>query len=124
MLIEGAKQGDLLAKRAVHNAIMLYVTRGDPVPERFRNYLFELLSLRNYGPKKKPGHKNYLRDQSIWLAVKAVCDCGFKQTRSPATDHPSGCSIVRDVLAEFGVHLSEKTIEEILEKFAKLSRMT
>jgi hypothetical protein len=124
ILIEAAKQGDPLAKKAVHEAIMLYVTHGDPVPERLRNYLFELL-LRNYGPQKKPGHKNYLRDKSIWHAVKAVCDCGFKPTRNPATaDHPSGCSIVRDVLAEFGVNLSEKTIEEILEKFGKLSRMT
>ena len=123
ILIEAAKQGDPLAKQAVHNAILLYV--GDPMPEQLQNYLFELLKLRNYGPKKRPGHKNYLRDQSIWHAVKAVCDCGFKPTRNPATaDHPSGCSIVRDVLAEFGVHLSEKTIEEILAKSSKLSRMT
>ena len=125
ILIEAAEQGDPIAKQAVHHAIMWYVSHGDPVPERLRNYLAELLVQHNYGPKKRAGHKNYLRDQLIRHAVKAVCGHGFNPTRNPASaDHPSGCSIVRDVLSEFGVNLSEKTIEEILDNSAKLSRTT
>jgi hypothetical protein len=122
-LIEAAEQGDPIAKKAVHLAIMWYVTHGDPVPDRLREYLAELLA-RDYGPRKKAGHRNYLRDQLIRRAIKAVCDHGFNPTRNPASKGPCGCSIVLDVLAESGVHLSEKTIEEILGKSAKLSRMT
>jgi hypothetical protein len=124
VLIEAAEQGDPIAKNAVHTAIMWYVAHGDPVPDRLRDYLAEILLVRDYGPRKKAGHQNYLRDQLIRNAVKAVCDHGFNPTRNPASEDPCGCSIVRDVLAESGVHLSEKTIEEILGKSAKLSRMT
>jgi hypothetical protein len=125
ILIEAAEQGDPIAKQAVHHAIMWFVSHGDPVPEQLRNYLAEFLILRNYGPKKRAGHKNYLRDRLIEHAVKVVCSHGFNPTRNPASaDHPSGCSIVRDVLAEFGVNLAEKTVEEILDNSAKLSRTT
>lgn len=124
-LVEAAEQGDPYARQATHQAVMWFITHGDPLPQRLRDYLAEILLVRDYGPRKKAGHKNYLRDQMIRHAVKTVCNHGFNKTRNPASEnHPSGCSIVRDVLAEFGVNLSEKTIEEILDKPAKLSRMT
>jgi hypothetical protein len=124
-LVEAAEQGDQYARQAVHQAVMFFVAHGDPLPERLRNYLAEILILRDYGPRKKAGHKNYLRDQLIQHAVKAVCAHGFNPTRNPASeDHPSGCSIVRDVLAESGVSLSEKAIEKILLNSAKLRRTT
>jgi hypothetical protein len=121
ILIEAAEQGDPIAREAVHHAIMWYVAHGDPVPERLRNYLAEILILRDYGPKKRRGHKNYLRDQYIRHAVKVVSAHGFKPTRNEATrektsgaaEMHSACSIVQDVLRELGVDLEEKTIEDI-----------
>jgi hypothetical protein len=121
VLIEAAEQGDPIAKQAVHHAIVWFVAHGDPVPERLRNYLAELLILHDHGPKKRTGHKNYLRDQFIRHSVKAVCAHGFKPTRNEATrektsgaaEARSACSIVQDVLKEFGVDLKEKSIEDI-----------
>jgi hypothetical protein len=37
----------------------------------------------------------------------------FSITRNCTTQHPSACSIVRAALAKAGLHLSERTIEEI-----------
>jgi hypothetical protein len=121
VIIEAAEHGDPLAKQAVHHAIVWFVKHGDPLPERLRNYLAELLILRDYGPKKRPGHSTYLRDQFIRHSVKAVCAYGFDPTRNEATrektsgaaEERSACSIVQDVLKEFGVYLEEKSIEDI-----------
>jgi hypothetical protein len=121
VLIEAAEQGDPIAKKAVHRAIMWYVSNRDPVPDRLRDYLAEILLVRDYGPRKKAGHGNYLRDQYIRHAVKAVCAHGFTPTRNEATREKtsgaaevrSACSIVQDVLKEFGVELKEKSIENI-----------
>jgi hypothetical protein len=55
IVIDAAEQGDPIAREAVHHAIMWYITHGDPVPERLRNYLAELLVLHDYGPKKRRG---------------------------------------------------------------------
>jgi hypothetical protein len=110
-LISEARRGDPAAKAAVHEAILALVADAEPLPQALFDYLNDLLS--DAGPSKRPGHGNYLRDDRIRHAVKAVAEYGFSRTRNPETDSPSACSIVRDVLLEYGVDMSEKSIEKI-----------
>ena len=113
-LIEAAEAGDPVAIEAVHQAIIWFVRNDEPLPEQLRAYLIELLLLHP-GRKKKRGrhHDNYLRDSLINLAVKAAMDCGLSRTRNDATDGPSACSVVAEVLAENGVHMDESNVERI-----------
>jgi hypothetical protein len=120
-IIDEAKLGDLVAKAAVHHAIIWFVEGRVPLPEPLAAYLKDLLIGQDLGPKKRPRHGNYLRDDLIRLVVGVVESHGFHRTRNPATrdktadavEAQSACSIVRDVLEEFGINLSEKTIEGI-----------
>ena len=113
-LIEAAEAGDPVATEAVHQAIIWFVRNDEPLTEQLREYLIELLLLRP-GRKQKRGrhHDNYLRDDRIKFAVKAAMDCGLGHTRNDATDGPSACSVVAEVLAENGVHMDESNVERI-----------
>jgi hypothetical protein len=68
-------------------------------------------------PKLKPGRKpedNFLRDCLIRMAVAALVELGLRPTRNrEQRDRPSACSIVRDALAQAGVHLTEAAVEKI-----------
>jgi hypothetical protein len=120
-LVEAAEAGDPVARGAVHQAIAWFVREGEPVPEILRAYLSELLLLENPDRKGKRGrhHENYLRDSLIKLAVKAAMDCGLDPTRNEATDAPSACSVVAEVLAENDAGMGEANVARIAGPFRK-----
>ena len=115
-IINAAAAGDQLARKAVHTAAKWFVENGEPLPDVLRRYVVDLLLVTRGGPGRrgrKP-HQNFLRDYLIRHAVRAVCEYGFAETRNPATSTPSACSIVAEVLAENGVHMTERNVEEIV----------
>ena len=117
-VIAGAKRGDLIARESLHQVIAWFIHEREPIPEPLRHYLLNLL-LQDDGPKKKKrgrgAHDYYLRDSLIASAVKAVKGYGFAEHRNSATDAPSACSIVSEVLAEAGIHMNEKNVERICD---------
>jgi hypothetical protein len=120
-LVEAAEDGYPIAIEAVHQAIAWFIKEGEPVPEILRNYLLELLLLQNPGRKRKRGrhHENYLRDSLIKLAVKAAMGYGLHPTRNEATDAPSACSVVAEVLAENGAKMREGNVARVAGRFQK-----
>jgi hypothetical protein len=115
-ILDAAERGDPVARSAIHHAVAWYLINRVALPDTLRDYLVKLLVFQGgIGTKKKPPHKNYLRDDWIRIAVRAVKAHGFERTRNPATESPSACSIVRQVLEEYGIAMSEKTVEAITD---------
>jgi hypothetical protein len=113
-VVDVAERGDPIARAAVHHAIAWYLKNRVDLPDALRHYLIEFLLCKDH--KKQPGrlpHQNYLRDGLIRLAVAAVEAHGFAKTRNPAAKSPSACSIVCQVLGEYGVAMSEKNVEAV-----------
>jgi hypothetical protein len=119
MAIERARRGDRDARAGVHRAIAGFVAVGEPVPAgTLRDYAVELLLADDRLPGRQ-GRRldNHARDRLIAHAVRvAVEEYGFDRTRNRTTkNHPSACAIVRDVLAEMGVHMTESNVAQISE---------
>jgi hypothetical protein len=114
-IVDAARRRDAVARAAVHKAVEWFLIHSEPLPNLLRDYVLELLFGRVGAPKKRgrSPHGHYLRDGLIKLAAEAVTQHGFKMTRNPATSAPSACSIVSEVLAEYGVHMVEKNVEAI-----------
>ena len=116
-LIEDADKGDADAHQAVCEIIADYIKTKTPAPSILRGFMLELLS----GARSKPAPTrgwdkvaSYSRDACIQLVVNHLMyRGGFSRTRNPATDAPSACSIVADVLGELGISLSEKSVAKI-----------
>jgi hypothetical protein len=116
--IERAKRGDRDARMGVHRAIAGFLTVGEPLPEPLRDYLVELLLADDrWSGRRGRRPDNHARDRLIAHAVRvAVEEYGFDRTRNRTTkNHPSACAIVRDVLAEMGVHMTESNVAQISE---------
>jgi hypothetical protein len=113
-LIQRAKDGDRDARAAVHATLGWMVAERVLIPGPLRRYLLELLAADG-GPRKRgqSAARYFLRDQLIAHAVGAVTAYGFAPTRNRETEAPSACSIVKEVLVEFGQHMSERNVERI-----------
>jgi hypothetical protein len=113
-VIKAARAGDSDARAALHDAIAWMIREKEQLPDPLRDYLLELLSV-DTGPRKRgpQPHQHHLRDGLIAHAVRAVMDHGYDHRRNRATKTPSACSIVAEVLAEMGVHMTEKNVEKV-----------
>jgi len=61
-----------------------------------------------------------VRDLAVWVAVIEVCQkTELLPTRNVATDTPSACSIVAEVLRELGIDKGEALVEKIWRKLNK-----
>jgi hypothetical protein len=113
-----AKSGDPEARRGIHLAIIGYVKIGEPIPKPLQEYLVELLCRQNTpGKRGRVPNKNYLRNACIKQAVRAAMDYRVDRTRNrepgAKSNASSACSIVADILRDMGIHMTERTVEEI-----------
>jgi hypothetical protein len=112
--IQAARSGDQVVREALHLGIAWLLQNDEKIPDQIKQYISDVLLAPT--TTKKPGpspHDRVLRDQLISRAVHAAMGHGLSRTRSPASQAPSACSLVREVLEAKGVHMSEKNIEEI-----------
>lgn len=90
----------------------------DMLPAPLRIYVCRLLQER---PTTR--RTNRTRDACIAGVVRLLVDRGFDPTRNAAKrGKESACSIVQKVLAHLGLHLSERTIEDIWNDHRDLHR--
>jgi effector-binding domain-containing protein len=120
-----AFQGDLESERAMIDEVIKYLhvpglkLPSDRIEVAIQSYAVHALD--NYkqliSNSKKRGQKlekNSARDWVIGSTVESLRSFGFRPTRNRAErQRQSGCSIVADVLASNGLHLSEQAVEKI-----------
>jgi hypothetical protein len=102
------------------------IERGEPVPPRLRPFIAALLR-RVFHPAwetlavlKDDNAPKAVRDLAVWVAVIEVCQkTELLPTRNVATDTPSACSIVAEVLRELGIDKGEALVEKIWRKLNK-----
>ena len=100
-----------------HRKAFDYVQGSQDMPDPIRTHLLNLLDKENRSKRTRR-----IANRNFWLALAVELmrrDFGFNPTRSTLnkpekekTKPESGSSIVRTALAELGVHLSERTIED------------
>jgi hypothetical protein len=113
-VVRKAEAGDKEAGDAVCRAAAWYLENGEMVPDVLRPYAILVWKTGRAPRAKRTSKNNALRDQCIVAAVRGVRECGFDLTRNKGSrGRPSACSIVAEVLAEIGIHMSEGNVGEI-----------
>jgi hypothetical protein len=119
-IIKQALSGDKAARVALRDFVSMQLRDGKPLPPNLRDYVLEML-----GDEPRPSRRgvssnaNFGRDYYIAMAVACVKEHGFERKRNRATTSGhSACSIVTDVLAEMGFHMSEANVDRISDKYA------
>ncbi|HEX8214979.1 MAG TPA: hypothetical protein VF582_05850 [Allosphingosinicella sp.] len=119
-VIELALAGDKDARETLKRFTRARLDAKRPIPCGLATYLARL-EVEGAAPSRPGKHpdtfapRDLMLPGAIWLAVKD----GFKPHRSRARHHeatdaaPSAMAIVKEVLEEFGVHLTESAIEDI-----------
>jgi hypothetical protein len=99
------------------------IERGEPLPTVLRPLIaakLRELSVPDFSPSIRdvnPRFGRWIRDSAIGEAVTEVCKAtGLSPTRNPATDIPSGCSIVADALLQWGIDRGEALVEKAWRK--------
>lgn len=116
-LAKAAARGDKEADRQVI-AIAIWVVKRSNLPKVIHDLVVSLLLA------KLPKRRGDLgRDIEICLVIYRLQEYGFSPTRN--REHgpnapESGCSIVSKALAEMGIHLSERAIEKVWEKYSHM----
>jgi hypothetical protein len=101
------------------------IERGEPLPPLLRPLIASRLRrifhhMSWFAEAEGPPAK-WQRDAAIWIAVIEVCrKTGLPPTRNVTTDTPSACSIVAEVLREFGIDRGEDLIGKIWREHNKL----
>jgi hypothetical protein len=119
-IIKQALCGNKAARTALKDFVSMQLRDGKPLPPKLRDYVLEML-----GGEPRPATRgvssnaNFGRDYYIAMAVACVKEHGFERKRNRATTSGhSACSIVTDVLAEMGFHMSEANVDRISDKYA------
>jgi hypothetical protein len=111
-----ARKGDPAAQKAVRYIASLFLDAGQEMPEPLRRYITEDLRGK-IKPRAGPGrrlHTNAARDFMIASAVARLTKQGLPPTRNRASIKGySACSIAKNVLEDFGIHLTESAVEKI-----------
>jgi hypothetical protein len=114
-----AISGDADAKSVLRHEISEHEMKGKPLPPELEKYASGQVKRRR-GPA---ANAELERDWLIAQAIAAVVRLGFQRKRGRATkSKPSACSIVTEVLAEFGVHMAVGTVDDISDKWIKFVR--
>ena len=119
-IIKQALCGDKAARAALKDFVSMQLRDGKPLPPILRDYVLEMLG-EDPRPSTRGVSSNayFGRDYCIAMAVACVKEHGFERKRNRATTSGySACSIVRDVLAEMGFHMSEANVDRISDKYA------
>jgi len=121
-VIKLATSGDRSARRACLEAAAKYIAKGHSLQEPLAGFIAQLLLSAAKAPIGRRGQDpraNRLRDMAIATAVLAASeDGGIHPTRNAASrDQASGCSVVAQILTEFGVKLSEGGVEKIWKRY-------
>src|SRR5262249_57920681 len=68
-------------------------------------------------PERRPGRRPAYMGRNMFIAhaVEQSVKCGFAATRNAASQgkRQSACSIVAAALGQLGIHMSERTVEEM-----------
>jgi hypothetical protein len=115
---------DELHLRGMCRLASILLERGDPLPKSLRSFVVEFL--RDPGKKiaARPGPSGadlLHRNERIAMAIQAIVNrWKLKATRSAATGRASAASIAMEALAQTGLHLSEKAVNAIWDRWHKL----
>jgi len=117
-MITLAEAGWHNAHEAVCNGADSMIMNNEPMPDRLRAYIIGLAREGKPRPSKpgKNAFDNFGRNICIVVAIKRLVEMGLSATRNEASESPSACSIVAEVYARFGVHMSERAVEKVWEK--------
>jgi hypothetical protein len=121
-LIHKAQNGDAAARYVLYDVAAKFVESGRSLPERLRAYIVGVLSSAASAQHVRRGRNPYAkhpRNFDIALAVREVVVLGFRPTRNAATEAASACSIVKQALETLGIHMTEKNVEKIWERFSR-----
>lgn len=118
-MVRWAREGDPDAHRVACELASTLLKSGDPLPQSLRKYVTDHLDseseeTRSRGRGWDPIAR-YSRDRCIKYVVNYLFFFGLNRTRSPATERPSACSLVAQVLTKLGHPLSEKTVSAITQ---------
>jgi hypothetical protein len=126
-IIDAALRGDTDARNVVNESLLYLIEGGQAVPEPLKLYTRVLLRGK-LAPKKRgrSSHKNTVRDYLIRNVFTFLVMRGSNPTRSSATKEkggePSAASVLAELLAEVGIHMSESNVMHVCRDIAKKRR--
>ncbi len=115
-LIKKARLGDKDATFAIDNFAAAAVGGGAKLPKSLAKYVIDKVMGRIDTPKK-PGRASFNNDRRDFAIIVSVTTLnsvyGFAISRGMRGGSETACSIVSEVLEEFGTHLAEDSVYRI-----------
>ena len=116
--VDLAREGDRVAIDCCAHLLWLYSKHGLQIPlplaELAADVMVGKLEVQKNKGRPKPQKRDIMIQETIIILLQ--CFPRLKPTRNEASDTQSACSIVTAVLADFGIRLSEKSVEAVFSK--------